>query len=70
MAVPKFETINELRAVTLRKKLKRLKMLPYHEQAKPEEASQPVAATADIIAFPTHRIVRSIEHGQGVVVAR
>jgi hypothetical protein len=26
--------------------------------------------TAEIIAFPTHRIVRRIEHGQGVVVNR
>jgi hypothetical protein len=69
LAVPKFETINDVRAATLRKKLKRLKMLPYHEQEKPEEAPEPVEHTADVIAFPTTRIVRRIEHGKGVVAS-
>ena len=50
-------------AGALRKKLKRLKMLPWHEQAKPEEAP---AKSADIIAFPASRIVRRIEHGRVV----
>jgi hypothetical protein len=62
MSVPKFESVNQVRAVALRKKLKRLKMLPWCEEAKP------VAHTADVIAFPTHRVVRRIEHGNGVVV--
>ena len=70
LAVPKFETINEVRAVALRKKLKRLKMLPWHKEAKPEEAPEPVAKSADIISFPTHRIIRRVEHGPGVVVSR
>jgi hypothetical protein len=69
-SAPSFETVNQVRAVALRKKLKRLKMLPWHEEAKPEEAPEPVAQTADIIAFPAHRIVRRIEHGRGVVVNR
>jgi hypothetical protein len=63
LAVPKFETVNQVRAGALRKKLKRLKMLPWHEQAKPEEAP---AKSADIIAFPASRIVRRIEHGRVV----
>jgi hypothetical protein len=67
LAVPKFDTVNQIRAVALRKKLKRLKMLPWHEEASPEEAPTPIAHTADIIAFPTHRIVRRVEHGPGVV---
>ena len=69
MAVPKFDTVNQVRAVALRKKLKRLKMLPWHEEAKPEEAPEPVAQSAIVIAFPMHRIVRRVEHGKGVVVS-
>jgi hypothetical protein len=67
-SAPRFETVNQVRAITLRKKLKRLKMLPWHEDAKPTEAPKPVAHTADIVAFPSSRIVRRIEHGAGVVV--
>ena len=59
-----------MRAVALRKKLKRLKMLPWHKEAKLKEAPEPVAKSADMIAFPTHRIVSRIEHGPGVVVSR
>jgi hypothetical protein len=39
-------------------------MLPWHEQAEPEQAPEPVATTADVIAFPNSRIVRRIEHGK------
>ena len=70
LSVPKFETVDQVRAVWLRKKLKRLKMLPWHEQPEPEEAPEPVAQSADIITFPTHRIIRRVEHGPGVVVSR
>jgi hypothetical protein len=63
LAVPKFETVNQVRAATLRKKLKRLNMLPWYEKAKPEEAPERDDRSADVIAFPSSRIVRRIEHG-------
>jgi hypothetical protein len=43
-------------------------MLPWREAAKPEEAPEPVAQSAHVIAFPMNRIVRRIEHGTRVVV--
>jgi hypothetical protein len=64
-SAPQFDTINQVRVSALRKKLKRLKMLPWHDEAKLKPPA-PAPHTAQIIPFPSSRIVRRIEFGQVV----
>jgi hypothetical protein len=66
---PQYETIWSMPSGRLRGTIKRMKMTQ-GAPAKAPSRTQAVPHTADIIAFPTHRIVRRIEHGRGVVVNR
>jgi hypothetical protein len=60
---PQYETIWSMPAGRLRGTIKRMKM-------ERERAVVQQRQTAEIIAFPASRIVRRIEHGRGVVVAK
>ena len=59
---PQYETIWSMPSGRLRGTIKRTKM--ERERAVPQQRY-----TADIIAFPSSRIVRHIAHGRGVVVS-
>ena len=60
---PQYETIWSMPTSRLRGTIKRMKM----ERERAIKAAPP-KVTADIIAFPSSRIVRRIEHGEGHIV--
>jgi hypothetical protein len=61
LSVPKFETVNQVRDITLRKKLKRLRMQREEARKTAVTAAVTVSHSANIIAFPASRIVRRAE---------
>jgi hypothetical protein len=65
---PQYETIWSMPVGRLRGSIKRMKMT-HGALAEVPSRSQAVVAphSADIIAFPAHRIVRRVEHGKGIV---